>query len=541
MPQKIKKELIERLLTDPDISFTSQGNYVEVPNRSNPEGFSQSLALLLSEIPVIHSAQKPEFLVHFFLGAALTLPYTKLMAELDVQDIYFKLDNPKDSKWLKLVFSIRENINGKDNYKAKFIIINRGDQSDNIRFTNEEIKEIYRLLSTNGDWNGDTKNQYGHILYIDKPKYKTDKGFKLSILPEEGIQRFNPQSFQGSSSSEPTFTKVKKHFDESDFGENLDKLSSSDVKNVKKGTEGIFKLLGNIYTHKDYTKVLGQSEAAYHGFIYGFFRSNAKYKYALDCYVERIAGKGYADLILLSRKSDEAADDKNIPSNKEKRSIPIIVEIKSGGGADQAIEQINQVGYIYNLPNIRTNAEDAVIVGVDFNKNDKNDKTADHSNDQKISDVKVETRCIDTFERSLIADLVVDIKDNKSNDEIKTNIKKNIKHLYYSSIKSTEHHFLRNVLLGEVITLNADLVDTSHVFTYTSQFINDKVTTIILKQKGRKAGIILNIIESNGEPNTRSKSTYQAEGTTFDQNKIVPVDTKLGIENVCVVTMRACK
>ncbi|MGI2257018.1 hypothetical protein ACRRVD_00280 [Candidatus Cardinium hertigii] len=154
MPQNTKQELIERLLTDDKIVSSSQGEYVKVSNPKNPQGFSESLALLLSKVPTIHSPLKPEFFVHFFLGSALTLPYSKLMDELSIKDIYFKLDNQQSSSCLKLVFNIEENINGKINRKIKFVIINTAPKSkntDNIQFTAEEIQEVYHKLSLNKD------------------------------------------------------------------------------------------------------------------------------------------------------------------------------------------------------------------------------------------------------------------------------------------------------------------------------------------------------------------------------------------------------
>ncbi|MGI2257019.1 PD-(D/E)XK nuclease domain-containing protein [Candidatus Cardinium hertigii] len=240
----------------------------------------------------------------------------------------------------------------------------------------------------------------------------------------------------------------------------------------------------------------------------------------------------------MSRKLDNEETNNNLASSKKKEPVVILVEIKSKEGAIKAIEQIDRNGYIYNLPNIRTNRKDAVIIGVDFNKDGKNGQTVDNTNDQKVTDIKVETRLIDTFERNLVADLVDNIDKNKSKDEIRVNIAKQIKHLYYSSIKSKDYHFLRNLLLGQSITLNPDLIDNRYVFKYELESISQKVTTILLHKKNKELGIILNIVESNGEHSTRSKISYDPKSMNLDKDKIVPIDSNLSIKNLHVVTIK---
>uniref|UniRef100_A0A1B0CGQ1 Uncharacterized protein n=1 Tax=Lutzomyia longipalpis TaxID=7200 RepID=A0A1B0CGQ1_LUTLO len=64
-----------------------------------------------------------------------------------------------------------------------------------------------------------------------------------------------------------------------------------------------------------------------------------------DIYVERIAGRGYSDLMLLSRDGPDG--------NKNWHAIPIIVELKADTTSpDRATAQTINTGYLYNLNNI---------------------------------------------------------------------------------------------------------------------------------------------------------------------------------------------
>ncbi|MCC8418595.1 MAG: hypothetical protein LN590_03265 [Rickettsia endosymbiont of Glossina mortisans submortisans] len=537
MPQSIKQELIELLLTEPvsNREVTNQGNYVEVINRARPQGFAKKFALLLEETPTIHSPLESEFFLHFFLGSVLTLPNTGLMSKLNIEAILFKLDkiDKENYKSVKLVFKIRE----QNYYQLKFIIINTSTDGSNIGFTGEELAEIKSKMGKLEVFSVD-----GQILDVVK-----DKGFKLKVLDEQSHKSFGISS---SSSTNSNFVQVKKDIVASiklneaedkilkDFEPLLDHLSDNVLSNVQQAAKESFALLKKIYQH--YAKVLGTSESAYHGSIYGFFRLNYKYKYALDCYVERIAGKGYADIMLLSRKISDnkdkvKSDDNNTKDQDKKQFIPVIVEVKARTGADIAIEQINKSGYIYNLPNIRTNAKEAVIVGIDFNTKAK----ADNSNNNRVvNELTVKSTEIKKFEQSLLSQLVQDIVQSQANIEsITRHIQDQIKHLYYSSIRSKDHHYLSKVLLGEVFTLKNDAIKR-HVFIYDKQGqldpIGDKVTTIILQQDNTAKGIILNIIEGSDNHQTRFRSNNQDR--IFDQNKIIPVK-QLGIKDAVIVNI----
>ncbi|MFP3012648.1 MAG: hypothetical protein ACEY3D_06980 [Rickettsia sp.] len=166
-----------------------------------------------------------------------------------------------------------------------------------------------------------------------------------------------------------------------------------------------------------------------------------------------------------------------------------------------------------------------MIVGVDFTTND----------------LIVKSTVIEKFTTSLIYELVKNIQNKVTLDEIKGNIEKNIKHLYYSSIKSKDQHYLSRVLLGQAFTSqdnsNNDAMQISKkVFLYNKDgklnLISDRVTSIILQQNSQ--GIILNIIEGSNTHQTRFKSKKQDK--IFDDSKILPVEN-LAIQDLIIINI----
>lgn len=276
-------ELIELLIAESvnNQEINNPNSYVEVINRSRPKGFAERFALLLEETPIIHSSLKPEFFLHFFLGSILTLPNTVLISKLNIEDIFLKLDTDK-LKTVKLVFKIRD----QEHHKLKFITINTGSESGNIWFTAEELSEIKgRHLSVTSDNVIRIEEQILHIVQ--------DNGFRFKILTKTHNQEFITLPLSNSA-TKTTFVQVKNTGQGRQVSEVLDplfdKLNSNLLSDVNISTRQIFESLKAIYKSYD-AKVLGTSEASYHGYIYGFFRLNYKYKYALDCYVEFFKSK----------------------------------------------------------------------------------------------------------------------------------------------------------------------------------------------------------------------------------------------------------
>nr|WP_253307709.1 hypothetical protein [Rickettsia endosymbiont of Ceutorhynchus assimilis] len=124
----------------------------------------------------------------------------------------------------------------------------------------------------------------------------------------------------------------------------------------------------------------------------------------------------------------------------------------------------------------------------------------------------------------------------KTTQKIVENIQESIEHLYYSSMKSKDNHYLSRVLLGQTFTSKNNNNDEIHVFLYNKDgklnLISDRVTSIVLQQDSK--GIILNIIEGSNTHQTRLKS--KKEDKVFDDSKIPPVE-KLTIQDLTIINI----
>lgn len=306
-----RKELIEFLVNGPVVD--SRNDVGQMMDKS----FTGQLSKLLSETLTLHISKQGHFFLSFFLGSALTLPHTSLMSKLHIKDILFRLDLESNS--LKLVFKTYD----QSVYKSKFIAISTNSNIDphSVSFTNQELSEIKGRLAPGID------NQQ---VQLESHKFNTcpekGQGFRLKVSRDMNHQKFFDIP---ASNSGTIFSSVSKQIQTNviqDFDLFVDKLSSKDHTVVQKNVCDIFDSLKSIYKQHYTKKALSLMEEAYHGYIYGFFRLNYKQQYKLDCYVERIGGKGYVDMILLSR------------ANGHTHPIPIIIEVKSGAGALAAIQ-----------------------------------------------------------------------------------------------------------------------------------------------------------------------------------------------------------
>ncbi|KAH1019060.1 hypothetical protein HUJ05_006725 [Dendroctonus ponderosae] len=190
---------------------------------------------------------------------------------------------------------------------------------------------------------------------------------------------------------------------------------------------------------------------------------------------ERIAGKGYADLILLSRKDNS--------HNKNWRAIPIVIEFKADETSSaSAIDQAKGTGYLYNL-SMRTISDQAVIVGIN-SKIDSDDV-------DKAINIKRENI---PQPEGLINPLIRNMHDStKTHANIRSNIEKELKHLYYSisnlAIK-TDDNYLSRLILGEF--LSEDGVEKLYVHN-----AGNTVTTFVFQAKNSNGWIMLNLVESS--------------------------------------------
>lgn len=172
-------------------------------------------------------------------------------------------------------------------------------------------------------------DEYVYGIYTDE----SDKLFKLNLGKNKDT-RTTFESIRPSGSQTDEFKSVIS-LTHGDLNNWLDKLFSNEIDEVNDAVRSIFTRISQIYGKLPESQVLGHSEAAYHGFSYGGLVLNFKYRYGLNRYVERVAGSGRADLVIISRK--------NIRIHLQ--PIPVVIEFKSGDhSVSEAIQQIKDKG-----------------------------------------------------------------------------------------------------------------------------------------------------------------------------------------------------
>ncbi|GFS42335.1 phosphocholine transferase AnkX [Nephila pilipes] len=507
-----KPELIELLLTEPINPNSNRKDPVFPINREKPIGFAEKFSLFCDETPNIGSTSKPEFFIHAILGSVLTLPNSGLVKKLGIDKVYVKhtkvdvgkVTNNKKKKVIsdvvKLCFSFE-----KDGKKQIALRVFANDETegyknpeDEYRYSDGELKEIAEKLGISDidvdehvfriRTEGDRGNKSFRLYkgQIDGVKERLKKAAPPSQTDEfQEVSIDNAEVAASSSHQTDKLQGVSKN-NVLDLGDSFKDLSHEEVEKVIGGTEKIFEKLANVYKDNKKKLSLSNSEAAYHGFFYGALALNFKYRYGLNCYVERTAGNGRADLILMSRTKD--ANGRINP-----KPIPVVVEFKGEGyTADDAIAQIKNKGYLYNL-SVRTKAKDVVIAGVSL-----------------TGEPQVEQGQI--FQsRGFIYEILEKTKRFNPNrvDAIKNILKGELKNLYHS-IPSHDQHYLSKVIFGQVLAVEADELD-KRIFIYEEK-------------------------EPEVDPHGRTRSS-QKQGNIFDNNRIPSID-ELGIDSAVKIDVK---
>ncbi|GFR24240.1 phosphocholine transferase AnkX [Trichonephila clavata] len=378
--------------------------------------------------------------------------------------------------------------------------INYENLEDKHHYSDGELKEIAGKLDIS-----DINSVDEHVFLIDAKKDQDGLSFELHTKQIDGVKkRFKAVASSPSPSQTDEFKKVK--MDKSASLERVFQgLSNEEVQEVQDSAKRIFRNFIKIHKNNKREFSLFDSEAADHGFVYGALALNFKYRYGLNCYVERAGGSGRADLIFMS-----CTKDANGIINP--KPIPVVIEFKGyGHTALEAIKQIKGKGYLYNL-SMRTKAENAVIVGASFASND---------------DLQVEQDVI--FQsQGFVQQLLKRVKKFNENDVsgIQNNLKEELENLYHV-IPSHGRHYLSKVILGQVLAEKAGGLN-KRIFTYEDRdkSIGKEATTFVLFN-GDKA-VILNIIEhAGGQRQTKRQKR-------LDDKQIPPIG-KLRIDSVVKV------
>ncbi|WP_264339070.1 ankyrin repeat domain-containing protein [Wolbachia endosymbiont (group A) of Cydia splendana] len=516
---KHKPELIELLLTEPINLGNDKGNPILAVDKEKPVGFAEKFSLFLSETPDIGSTSDPEFFIHGILGSVLILPESGLVEKLGIDKVYVKhtevgvQDSRKKGKAnvVKLCFSLKKD--GKKQVALR-VFTNDGitggrNPEDKYRYSDDELKEIAGKLGIS-----DIDNVDEHVFRICTEGEPGNKSFRLHKWQIGRVK----EKFKIAASSQ---SQVNNEFKEISVAQSINledsfkELSNGDIKEVIGSTEKIFKEFASVYRDNQEKFSLSNSEAAYHGFHYGALALNFKYRYDLNCYAERTAGNGRADLIFMSR-TRKGTNDRMNP-----KPIPVVVEFKGEGHtADEAIAQIKNKGYLYNL-SVRTKAEEAVILG--------------------MSCAEVKTEQAKIFQsQGFLQRLLEEMKRFNQNriSEIKNVLKGELKNLYHS-IQSHNRHYLSKLVFGQVLAVDDDELD-KYIFTYTNQdeSIGREATTLVLSNQAKSEAVILNIIERSGEQRalrgkkeSDSKRTPPIDGLRINSAVKIDVTINTGVQH----------
>lgn len=472
------------------------------------QNFEEKFKALLSRTPNTGAPNKQEFFTHFFLGAVLTLPYTELMKKIGIKSIHFKpiRGDGHELKTVKLCFNIEHN---KKRRVVLITVTTVKDIGKNQYHNVNELKEITKKLELEA-CEVDEKIIHinsqleGGLRIIDK---SSDLKNKL-----EGIKDY-------SNSTQQTFLDVKKvelvntNF-EAEFSV-LEKTGDSEA--VSDAVESIFKGLVGVYQNQQKDiPILDETEAAYHGFVYGVLALLFKYQNHLDIHIERTAGRGNADMMFIARGANKSWD---VP--------PVIVEFKFGTGASAGMMQMKSIDYATNV-SMRTLSEYVILLAVDPSKDGK-------------EQLEVESRKI--FQsKGFLPQL---LKLTKSNiDQMRKGIENETKYL----CNLTESDSVSKLIFGQILALQG--IVKKQIFIHNnklqcndetklrSRVVNKHVDTIepsnistFLLNK-----IVLNIVQGSNIDVSRINSSefIKDEGEYIQVNVAVDQERKVDIKQLNV-------
>ncbi|WP_143688758.1 ankyrin repeat domain-containing protein [Wolbachia endosymbiont of Laodelphax striatellus] len=437
-------ELIELLIrereTAPSTS-TQQGN--------DFESFKARFQSYIDQIPsYLHSVGKEGFFPHFFLGSFSTLIDTEIAKKLDIEKIYFRFDG---SKTLKVTVTKKGEIKSSQDAIDKvnlFVIADSG--SKNKEFSHGELEEILSQM-----------NAPGKTQYVSNAKSELEvKLVEISKNADNEMTVEIKNTKLDKNDKRLQFTEIKKgkwNKPENDIA----KLTNSDKKEVEKSLDKVLKKVSKIHSEYKGSLIYADKarEAAHHGFMAGAL-VNFRYRHNLRVYLEQLAGRGYADIILVPRGKDRSLN-----------AIPIIIELKAAtkeelkelekGGKIKdgsqttpavALKQAEDYtkGFQPNVMRVLTTANDILCVGVNLDYPSAISDIATKSRDQEITP---------------LFNNILESIDKQNNGEItqkqlKTQIQENIERIYHTfpgtGEKGDSHYFSR-FLSGQSILLDKAL------------------------------------------------------------------------------------
>lgn len=506
MPQELP-EMIQLLITE--TRKVRRRSFITVMNQ------------FIERMPVIHSTNKEEFFIAYFLGGVYNFQYTQLKTDLQVTASFWKWDSREHT--LDFVFEISD----RDNSNKHLIF-------RSITAFNKE-----------SPYGGRSANRwpYSSLVFKDamltKVAYKNSDNtgglsFKGKILGLHPITQLNTDSSGESERKllEFGFEKIQLESDIKGINEGEVQKFSLDAAQVKEAVESY--LLGNVelsqklkstfkaqaeknpnlsdHENTDFNEIMQKvsTEAFSHGFLYGSLSLNFKNRYRMDCYVERIGGNGYTDLMMISRAN-----------GRRSNSIPIIIELKTGKVRPKdAITQIENKGYFQHELSVRTYSPIAIIVGLNYNLADEEPRAEREQRTTRGDIIAVREVQIPTKNDVMGQILKTSIDDLSDHEERQGKIKKNLMDLYYSHFGGLNFRSFLSLLTGHVISYNSaassdqnnnlnNFVEDKKSFLLPNDLSRDQFAMLVIdtQEQGLKKTIVFELnaaIERNTRSHTES-------------------------------------
>lgn len=405
------------------------------------KSFEPRFQSFVDQIPsYLHSVEKAGFFTHFFLGSFSTLLDTEIAEKLNIKKIYFSFDT---SRTLKVAIVKNGQIGNAEDAVNNINLFSISEGKRGHQFTVGELENILKEnIASEGLTEQDIKNRIQEIKNEINGKmesrlvqiYKGKDGIFVNMEVKEILD----------SPASKEFHEVEKGIWNNPEGD-IAKLSDSDAQIVSGSLKEVLEKINNVHSKYTGSIIYDKSarEAAHHGFMVGVFM-NFHYRYNLRVYPEQFAGRGYADIILLARGPDRALD-----------SIPIIIELKAGGGPnatpDKALQQAEKYaqGFQPNVQRVLTTADEILCVGVNLD------------NTSPISDIKVSNRGEEII--PLFQEILESTKDWDTQTigkrELKEQVKDNLERIYHmfpGTPEKGDNHYFSRFLLGQSLLLSED-------------------------------------------------------------------------------------
>ena len=217
---------------------------------------------------------------------------SELKQTLEVSDIHWKLD--ESGKVLNLIFKRKNN-----SFNCRTFIF--GDS------------QVNNPLAT-----------YPGKTFRIKPK-QSGGGFEIT---QEDVSDTLDLAFSEPEMENLAFNKIDVELG-SHLGAFIEQLGSKYLGTVKEKSKKILNNIDKLYPGLLKHISSRNIEAMQHGFVYGALTLPFKNRFAIDAYVERIAGKGYTDLIFIVRGGNPT------------QAILILLEFKSSEAT--IVDGLNQI------------------------------------------------------------------------------------------------------------------------------------------------------------------------------------------------------